>query len=154
MFNVACQTNQLRRGLEYKVAEGGPEAMEEIKGLAVKAAAGAAFITAAVLSADKIKSVVAPIGPAYLSSPGGPFTIHPWPPVTKLMISGASLLELDRPTDKISISQYTALTITGLIFSQYGLVVTPINYPLTGVNVLLFLSSGWHLGRKIKADYL
>merc|ERR550537_1890082 len=154
MFNVACQTNQLRRGLEYKVQTGGPEALEEIKDLGVKFVAGAAFVTAAVLGADKIKAVVAPIGPAYLSSPGGPFTIHPWPPMTKLMISGASLLELDRPTDKISISQYTALTITGLIFSQYGLVVTPINYPLTGVNVLLFASSAWHLGRKIKADYL
>merc|ERR1719201_745252 len=153
MFNVACQTNQLRRGLEYKLETGGPEAMEEIQGLAVKAAAGAAIVTTAVLSADKIKSVVAPIGPAYLSSAGGPFTIHPWPPMTKLMISGTSLLELDRPTDKISLSQYSALTLTGLIFSRYGMVVTPINYPLTSVNILLFGSSAWHLGRKIKADY-
>ena len=38
--------------------------------------------------------------------------------------------------------------------TRYGLVVTPINYPLTGVNVLLFLSSAWHLGRKIKADFM
>merc|ERR1711988_917959 len=103
---------------------------------------------------DKIKAVVAPIGPAYLSSAGGPFTIHPWPPVTKLAISGASLLELNRPTDKISLSQYSALTITGSIFTFYGLAVTPINYPLTCVNILLFLSSGYHLSRKIKADYL
>ena len=50
--------------------------------------------------------------------------------------------------------QYSALTLTGAIFSRYGLVVTPINYPLTSVNVLLFASSAWHLGRKIKADYL
>jgi hypothetical protein len=154
MFNVLCQTNQLRRGIEYKMATGGQEAVEEVKGLAVKAAAGAAFITAAVLGAEKIKSVLVPIGPAYLASPGGPFTIHPWPPMTKLAISGTSLLELDRPTDKISLSQYSALTVTGAIFSRYGLVVTPINYPLTSVNVVLFLSSAWHLGRKIKADYL
>ena len=33
------------------------------------------------------------------------------------------------------------------------MVVTPINYPLTSVNILLFLSSGWHLSRKIKADF-
>ena len=69
-------------------------------------------------------------------------------------VSGTSMLELDRPTDKISLSQYAALTLTGAIFSRYGLVVTPINYPPTSVNVLLFLSSAWHLGRKIKADYL
>ena len=50
--------------------------------------------------------------------------------------------------------RYSALTLTGAIFSRYGLVVTPVNYPLTMVNILLFSSSAWHLGRKIKADYL
>jgi hypothetical protein len=154
MFNVVAQCNQLRRCLEHKVATGGEAAKKEVADLATKAAIGAAVVTTAVLSADKLKAVVAPMGPAYLSSAGGPFTIHPWPPVTKLMISGASMLELDRPTDKISLSQYSALTLTGAIFSRYGLVVTPINYPLTSVNVLLFFSSLWHLSRKIKADYL
>ena len=42
----------------------------------------------------------------------------------------------------------------GFIFTFYGLYVTPINYPLTSVNVLLCGSSAWHLGRKIKADFL
>jgi len=154
IFNVICQANQLRRCLEYKVANGGEAAKAEVQELATKAAIGGAIVTAAVVFSKNIKAVVAPIGPAYLSSAGGPFTIHPWPPVTKLMISGASMLELDRPTDKISLSQYSALTLTGAIFSRYGLVVTPINYPLTSVNVLLFASSAWHLGRKIKADYL
>ncbi len=37
---------------------------------------------------------------------------------------------------------------------RYGLLVTPINYMLASVNVALFGSSAWHLGRKIKADYL
>ena len=125
-----------------------------MKALAVKFAVGAAVVTTCVVSADKIKAVVAPIGPAYLSSPGGPFTIHPWPPVTKLGISGVNMLELNRPTDKISLSQMSALPATGATFSRYGLLVTPINYPLTSVNVLMFLSSAWHVGRKIKADYL
>ena len=102
----------------------------------------------------RTQALVAPYGPAYLSSPAGPFTIHPWPPASKLLISGTSLMELDRPTEKISFSQYSALTFTGAIFSLYGLAVTPINYPLTAVNVLLFASSAWHLGRKVKADYL
>jgi len=73
----------------------------------------------------------------WLASAGGPFTIHPWPPVTKLFLSAASLTDLHRPTDQISLTQYAALTVTGLIFSQYGLLVTPINYPLTAVNILL-----------------
>lgn len=44
--------------------------------------------------------------------------------------------------------------MTGAIFTFYGLAVTPINYPLTCVNILLFLSSGYHLSRKVKADYM
>ena len=105
MFNVVAQCNQLRRCLEYKLETGGEAAKAEVTEMATKAAIGAAVVTTAVLSADKLKAVIAPMGPAYLSSAGGPFTIHPWPPMTKLMISGASMLELDRPTDKISLSQ-------------------------------------------------
>lgn len=68
--------------------------------------------------------------------------------------SGASFMDLNRPTDKISLSQYTALTMTGFFFSRYALLVTPINYTLCSVNIALFLSSAWHLGRKVNADYL
>jgi hypothetical protein len=74
--------------------------------------------------------------------------------MSKWLISGASFLDLDRPTDKISLAQYTALTATGFFFTRYSLLVIPINYTLCSVNVALFLSSGWHLGRKIKADYI
>ena len=34
-----------------------------------------------------------------------------------------------------------------------GMFVKPINYTLTFVNILLFLSSGWHLGRKLKVTF-
>ena len=146
IFNVIAQCNQLRRCLLHKLEHGGEKAKAEVSTMATKAAAGGAVICAAVMSRNTIKAVVAPYGPAYLASAGGPFTIHPWPPVTKLLISGTSMMELDRPTEKISFSQYAALTLTGAIFTKYGMAVTPINYPLSSVNVLLFLSSGWHLG--------
>jgi len=154
IFNVVAQTNQLRRCLEYKLEHGGEEAKKEVAALAQKAAIGGAVVTGCVLAGPMIQKVVAPYGPAYLSSAGGPFTIHPWPPVTKILISGTSMIEYDKPTEKISLSQYSALTLTGAIFSQYGLVVSPINYPLTSVNILLFASSLWHVGRKVKADYM
>jgi hypothetical protein len=32
--------------------------------------------------------------------------------------------------------------------------VTPINYTLCSVNVALFGSSAWHLGRKLNADFI
>ena len=53
-----------------------------------------------------------------------------------------------------SLDHHAALTVTGALFSRYGLVVTPINYPLTCVNILLFGSSFYHLSRKVKADYM
>eukprot|EP00310_Coccolithus_braarudii_P014018 CAMPEP_0183350998 /NCGR_PEP_ID=MMETSP0164_2-20130417/22896_1 /TAXON_ID=221442 /ORGANISM="Coccolithus pelagicus ssp braarudi, Strain PLY182g" /LENGTH=311 /DNA_ID=CAMNT_0025523069 /DNA_START=36 /DNA_END=971 /DNA_ORIENTATION=- len=152
MFNVVMQANQLRRCIVYKL-QTEPGAKKELTVLGTKAAASVALVSALIVNSETIKSAVAPYGPAFLTSAGGPFTIHPWPPVTKLFLSMTSLLELDRPTEKISLTQYAALTLTGFIFSFYGLFVTPINYPLTVVNILLFASSAWHLGRKIKADY-
>mgnify|MGYP006140269895 CR=1 FL=1 len=151
MFNVVAQLNQLRRVLEYKLEkEAGAKA--EVMALAQKSVLVAALITAYALAAPKLKAM-SPEG-TYLASAGGPFTIHPWPPVTKLFLSAASLTDLHRPTDKISLTQYAALTLTGFIFTFYGLYVTPINYPLTSVNILLFFSSLWHLSRKIKADFI
>lgn len=80
--------------------------------------------------------------------------VHFWAPMSKWMISGASFFDLYRPTEQISLPQYTALTLTGFFFTPYSLLVVPINYTLCSVNIALFLSSGWHLGRKIHADYL
>ena len=57
-------------------------------------------------------------------------------------------------TDLDTTPQRNDFDLTGAIFSKYGLCVDPVNYPLTGVNILLFSSSAWHLGRKIKAEYL
>ena len=151
MFNVVAQLNQLRRVLEYKL-EKEEGAKAEIIALAQKSALVVALVTAYAFASPKLKAM-SPEG-TYFASAGGPFTIHPWPPVTKLFLSAASLTDLHRPTDKISLTQYAALTLTGFIFTFYGLYVTPINYPLTSVNVLLFASSLWHLSRKIKADYI
>lgn len=109
IFNVIAQCNQLRRVLLWKLEEGGEAARKEIAELATKGAIGGAVVAACVVNSSRLQALVAPYGPAYLSSAGGPFTIHPWPPVTKLAISGTSLLELDRPTDKISFSQYAAV---------------------------------------------
>lgn len=151
MFNVCAQLYQLRRALIYKL-DTQPGAKEEIAALGTKAAGAVAVIAAYIAAAPKLKAMM-PEG-SFLASAGGPFTVHPWPPVTKLFLSLNSLMDLHKPTEKISLAQFAALTLTGFIFTFYGLYVTPINYPLTSVNILLFLSSAWHLGRKIKADYI
>jgi hypothetical protein len=100
------------------------------------------------------KKRCAQVQPICLLFLAGPFTTHFWAPMSKWLISGASFLELNRPTDQISLAQYSALTLTGIFFSRYGMLVTPVNYTLVSVNVALFGSSAWHLGRKVKADFI
>ena len=110
MFNVVAQLNQLRRVVQYKLdKEAGGKA--ELSALATKSVGAVVIIATYALMAPKLKAMV-PEG-SYLASAARPFTIHPWPPVTKLFLSAASLTDLHRPTDKISLTQYAALTLTG-----------------------------------------
>lgn len=152
--NVAAQLNQLRRALEFKM-DNGQEA--EVKAMGEKAAIGGAVIAGSVVAGPTVRTMLSNANLGVVSSvaaaDAGPFTVHFWAPMSKWFISGASFLEFDRPTDKVSLPQYTALTLTGFFFSRYALLVTPINYTLSSVNIALFLSSAWHLGRKLNADY-
>lgn len=153
--NVAAQLNQFKRALEHKMNTGQEQ---QVKDLTNKAAVGGAVIAASVLAGPHVRQFLTKANMGFVSSvaaaPAGPFTVHFWAPMSKWMISGASFMDLYRPTDQISLPQYTALTLTGFFFSRYSLLVTPINYTLCSVNVALFGSSAWHLSRKIKADFL
>lgn len=153
--NVAAQLNQLRRALEYKIQNGQED---EVMAMGQKAAIGGALVGGSIIAGPTMRSALSGANLGIISTiaaaDAGPFTVHFWAPMSKWLISGASFLELDRPTEKISLPQYTALTLTGFFFSRYSLLVIPINYMLCSVNIALFLSSGWHLGRKVNADYL
>jgi len=153
--NVGAQLNQLRRSLEYKIEQG---QKDEVESYMYKVAAGTVGGAASVLLGPSVQSLLVGSNLGVVSSiaaaDAGPFTVHFWAPMSKWLISGASFLDLNRPTDKISIAQYTALTFTGLFFSRYSLLVAPINYTLCSVNIALFGSSAWHLGRKINADFI
>lgn len=155
LANIAAQLNQLRRALQFKLDQGQNEEVETYaKNAAVVLGGGAAC----VLGGPSVRSqlVAANLGAvsAVAAADAGPFTVHFWAPMSKWLISGASFMDLNRPTEKISIAQYSALTLTGFFFSRYALLVTPINYTLCSVNIALFGSSAWHLGRKINADFI
>lgn len=147
--NVAAQIGQITRRINHATDE---DALKIKKNtIACGIAGGATMLTYPFLSSAMISC-----GGAIESlaiSPVGPLTVHFWAPLSKWLISGASFLELDRPTDKISIAQYSALTATGFFFTRYALLVSPVNYMLCTVNMALFSSSAWHLGRKLNADY-
>lgn len=153
--NVLAQLNQLRRALQYKLDQG---QKEEVEAYAMNAAAAVGGGAACIFGGPVVRSKLTGANLGLLSdiaaSDAGPFTVHFWAPMSKWLISGASFLDLHRPTEKISIAQYSALTATGFFFSRYALLVTPVNYTLCSVNIALFGSSAWHLGRKINADYI
>lgn len=153
--NVFAQGNQMRRAIQHKLALGQEKEVQE---MGMKAATGAAVGAALIVGGPTMQSaiVAANMGPVstFAGAAAGPFTVHFWAPMSKWLISGASFLDLNRPTHLISITQYTALTATGLFFSRYAMLVSPVNYMLCSVNIALFGSSAWHLGRKINADYI
>jgi hypothetical protein len=153
--NVGAQLNQLRSSLEYKKEQGQNEEVDKfVQTAAVGAVAGAACLVGGPMVQKKLVGANLGILSTVAAAEAGPFTVHFWAPMSKWLISGASFMDLHRDTDKISIAQYSALTFTGLFFSRYSLLVMPVNYALCSVNVALFGSSAWHLGRKINADYI
>lgn len=153
--NVCAQLNQLRRGLQYKIEKG---QQDQVTNLARKAGMMGAVSAVAIVSGPHLQKILsnAKLGAVsrVAESEAGPFRVHFWAPMSKWLLSAASLMELDRPTDTISLPQYAALTLCGVIHARYALTVVPINYMLCSVNIALFGSSFWHLGRKIKADYV
>lgn len=153
--NVCAQLNQLRRGLQYKIEKG---QQDQVTNLARKAGMMGAVSAVAIVSGPHLQKILsnAKLGAVsrVAQSEAGPFHVHFWAPMSKWLLSAASLMELDRPTDTISLPQYAALTLCGVIHARYALTVVPINYMLCSVNIALFGSSFWHLGRKIKADYI
>jgi hypothetical protein len=153
VFNIGAQGNQIRRAAEYKIANGG---REEVEGFAAKAAVVGAGLAATIASSGRMikymtqshmPSIVQKMG----NSPVGPLTVFFWAPASKWLLSANNLVDLEKPTEKMSFSNQLALTITGVIWTRYSVVITPINYNLAAVNLTLGISSGYHLWRKIKA---
>ncbi|XP_003691341.1 mitochondrial pyruvate carrier 3 [Apis florea] len=81
--------------------------------------------------------------------PAGPQTIFFWAPAFKWGLVIAGLGDLQRPASQISISQSTALGITGLIWTRYSLAITPKNWSLFSVNLFVALTALYQVSRGI-----
>ncbi|XP_049885743.1 mitochondrial pyruvate carrier 2-like isoform X2 [Pectinophora gossypiella] len=73
--------------------------------------------------------------------PAGPKTIFFWAPAFKWALVMASLDDYRRPLEKVSTTQSATLAATGLIWTRYCLVITPINYSLALCNFLLGMAN-------------
>eukprot|EP00440_Ansanella_granifera_P061344 gb/GFBE01066503.1/.p1 GENE.gb/GFBE01066503.1/~~gb/GFBE01066503.1/.p1 ORF type:complete len:232 (+),score=29.25 gb/GFBE01066503.1/:1-696(+) len=155
--NVLAQSNQLRRWGEYKMQMDPQNGPALVRNAALGAAGVGAGILAMVAAASPLQNSLKG-GSGFLARmathPAGPFYIHFWAPNFKWALSINNLMDYNRPTENISLSMTSALTLTGLIFMRWSFVITPVNYSLFFVNAALSTSSGYLLARKVKADYL
>ncbi|KAL1139136.1 hypothetical protein AAG570_009196 [Ranatra chinensis] len=81
--------------------------------------------------------------------PAGPKTIFFWAPLFKWGLVIAGLGDINRPVEKVSLSQSAALAATGIIWSRYSLVIIPKNWSLFSVNVFVALTGLYQVGRVI-----
>ncbi|KAI9018515.1 mitochondrial pyruvate carrier [Phycomyces nitens] len=73
----------------------------------------------------------------FINSPAGPKTIHFWAPLTKWGLVIATLGDLERPVEKLSLKQNASLVVTGLLWSRYAMVIIPKNWSLFAVNAFV-----------------
>ncbi|XP_028049523.1 mitochondrial pyruvate carrier 3 isoform X1 [Monomorium pharaonis] len=80
----------------------------------------------------------------------GPQTIFFWAPAFKWGLVIAGLGDLQRPANKISVSQSCALGITGLIWTRYSLAITPKNWSLFSVNLFVAFTAIYQITRAMR----
>ncbi|WFD31382.1 acylpyruvate hydrolase [Malassezia sp. CBS 17886] len=83
----------------------------------------------------------------------GPKSVFFWAPFMKWGLVVAGLKDLTRPADKLSVSQNSALALTGMIWVRYCFVITPVNYPLAAVNFFVGTNGLVQLGRIAHTEY-
>ncbi|KAL3627411.1 Mitochondrial pyruvate carrier 4 [Castilleja foliolosa] len=83
----------------------------------------------------------------------GEIQVHFWAPTFKWGISIANLADSTKPPEKVSYPQQIAVTATGVIWSRYSTVITPKNWNLFSVNVVMAGTGIYQLTRKIRHDY-
>jgi hypothetical protein len=82
-----------------------------------------------------------------MNHPAGPKTVFFWAPLMKWCLVAAGVKDLQRPAEKLSVSQNVALAATGFIWVRYSLVITPVNYSLAAVNFFVGATGLGQLGR-------
>ncbi|EMS58531.1 hypothetical protein TRIUR3_06991 [Triticum urartu] len=78
---------------------------------------------------------------------------HFWAPTFKWGISIANVADFAKPHEKISYPQQVVIACTGIIWSRYSMVITPKNWNLFSVSVVMSGTGLYQLSRKIRKDY-
>jgi mitochondrial pyruvate carrier 2 len=156
IFNEAVQLTQLYRALEYKRRSENINLTQTVAPAIKSACASAVVATGFFIPQLQRKIVSQPWVPnmakSFLNHPAGPFTIFFWAPLMKWALSIANIMDYRRPVEKVSVPQQVALMLTGVIWTRWSFVITPVNYSLAIVNAALAVTGGYHLTRKLVYD--
>jgi hypothetical protein len=134
-FNEVAQLNQLRRGLTYQIER------EKTTGQKIDLnlpAVGAGLVTGAgfVVAGPTLQRIVTTTSllperaRTLMLHPAGPFTSQFWAPTSKFLLSISNIMDINRPVEKISTAQQTALSATGYIWMLYSMRIIPRNWNL------------------------
>jgi len=164
IFNEGVQLTQLYRrhkydkAMEAVTAASSPPPPDDLGLASSTKSAFCATIVATGIFVPKLQRYVVsqPWIPAkaksLLNHPAGPFTIFFWAPMMKWGLSIANLIDYKRPVDKLSIPQQLSLAITGVLWTRWSFVITPVNYNLALVNAALAATGVYHISRKLVYD--
>ena len=151
IFNEAVQLTQLYRRWQYDRKMNVPSTSPIKEAFCASVVASGLFVPK--IQQRVLQSKIIPTKmKELLAHPAGPFTIFFWAPMMKWGLSIANLVDYKRPVDKMSIPQQTALAITGLLWTRWSFVITPVNYNLALVNFALACTGIYHLSRKVIYD--
>lgn len=65
----------------------------------------------------------------------------------------ASIKDLTRPAENLSVEQTVAIGSTGFIYSRFSMVIIPKNYTLLSVNVFVAITQSIQLFRALRFKY-
>lgn len=79
--------------------------------------------------------------------PAGVKTIFFWAPTMKWGLVAASLSDMQRPPEEVSVPQCAALAVTGCVWTRWSFVITPLNYNLALSNLFVAGTNVYQLSR-------
>eukprot|EP00168_Porphyra_purpurea_P005292 TRINITY_DN1635_c0_g1_i10.p2 TRINITY_DN1635_c0_g1~~TRINITY_DN1635_c0_g1_i10.p2 ORF type:complete len:129 (+),score=31.90 TRINITY_DN1635_c0_g1_i10:132-518(+) len=88
---------------------------------------------------------------ALWNHPAGPKTVFFWAPMMKWGLVAAGASEMNRPVEKVSVPQSLALACTGIIWTRWSFVITPVNWNLAAANVFVGCTGLYQLQRVWRA---
>ncbi|XP_040955622.1 mitochondrial pyruvate carrier 3 isoform X5 [Gossypium hirsutum] len=79
--------------------------------------------------------------------------VHFWAPTFKWALNIANVVDIStKPAETVSYPQQAVLACSGLIWAKYSTVITPKNWNLFGVSIVMFATASYQISRKFQVS--